>query len=244
MSAPFDRSFHYRRIIGKLNYLEKGSRSDIAYIVHQCARFVEDPKMEHGQALRRLGRYLKGTRNKGTIYYPDESRGLEVFVDASFSQDWKPEDALDRDSARSRHGFYVTYASCPIQWKSQLQTEITLSSTESEYTGLSYALRDAIPIMQLLGEFKDHGIHVIDSTPKVHCKVFEDNSGALEMAREPKYRPRTKHLNVKLHHFRDYVLRSEISIYKIDTKDQPADILTKPVNEETLLRLRKIIMGW
>jgi hypothetical protein len=243
-SAPFDRSFHYSRIIGKLNYLEKGSRSDIAYIVHQCARFVEDPKIEHGQALRWLGRYLKGTRNKGTTYYPDESRGLEVFVDASFSQDWRPEDALDRDSARSRHGFYVTYASCPIQWKSQLQTEITLSSTESEYTGLSYALRDAIPIMQLLGEFKDHGIHVIDSTPKVHCKVFEDNSGALEMARVPKYRPRTKHLNVKLHHFRGYVLRSEISIYKIDTKDQPADILTKPVNEETLLRLRKIIMGW
>jgi Reverse transcriptase (RNA-dependent DNA polymerase) len=64
-SAPFDRSFHYRRIIGKLNYLEKGSRSDIAYIVHQCARFVQEPKEEHGQALRWLGRYLKGTRDKG-----------------------------------------------------------------------------------------------------------------------------------------------------------------------------------
>ena len=40
----FDKSFHYRSIIGKLNYLEKGTRSDRSYITHQCARFCEDPK--------------------------------------------------------------------------------------------------------------------------------------------------------------------------------------------------------
>lgn len=243
-SQPFDKSFHYRRVIGKLNYLEKGSRSDIAYIVHQCARYVEDPKREHGDALRWLGRYLAATKDKGTIYRPMNERGLEVFVDASFCQDWVPAEADNRDTARSRHGYYIMYAGCPIQWKSQLQTEVTLSSTESEYTGLSYALRDAIPMMRLLQEFKEQGFQVIDSTPKVHCKVFEDNSGALEMAREHKYRPRTKHLNVKLHHFRDYVIRNEISVHKIDTKDQLADILTKPVNEDTLTRLRPKIMGW
>jgi hypothetical protein len=99
-------------------------------------------------------------------------------------------------------------------------------------------------MIQLLEEFKDHGIYVIDSIPKVHCKVFEDNSNALETAREPMCRPRTTHLNVKLHHFRDNALRSEISIYEIDSKDQLADILTKPVNEKTRLRLREVIMGW
>jgi hypothetical protein len=243
-SPDHDRSFHYRRVIGKLNYLEKGSRSDISYIVHQCARFVENPKVEHAKAIRWLARYLRATRDKGTIYRPTHARGLEVFVDASFSQDWNKNECLDRDTARSRHGYYIMYAGCPIQWKSQLQTEICLSSTESEYTGLSYALRDAIPMMQLLAEIKEHGIPVIDSTPRVHCKVFEDNSGALEMAREHKYRPRTKHLNVKLHHFRDYVMRKEISIHKIDTALQPADILTKPVNEETLQKHRMVAMGW
>jgi hypothetical protein len=52
--------------------------------------------------------------------------------------------------------------------------------------------------------------------------VFEDNSGALEMAKVHKYQPRTKHLNVQLHHFRDYVEQQEISIHAINTNDQPA----------------------
>ena len=64
------------------------------------------------------------------------------------------------------------------------------------------------------------------------------------MAKTHKYRPRTKHLNVKLHHFRDYVVRNEISVHKIDTKDQRADYLTKPVNVEILELLRKLVMGW
>eukprot|EP00980_Cylindrotheca_fusiformis_P024847 scaffold12595_cov147-Cylindrotheca_fusiformis.AAC.1 len=49
-SPDFDHSFNYRSVIGKLNYLEKGSRSDIAYITHQCARFSTCPKKEHGDA--------------------------------------------------------------------------------------------------------------------------------------------------------------------------------------------------
>ena len=79
---------------------------------------------------------------------------------------------------------------------------------------------------------------------KVHCRVFEDNSGALEMATVHKYRPRTKHLNVKLHHFREYVESGEISIHKIDTTQQVADYLTKPLEVTTFERLRKQIMGW
>ena len=59
-----------------------------------------------------------------------------------------------------------------------------------------------------------------------------------------KYRPRTKHLNVKLYHFRDYVKRGEISLHKISTDDQNADFLTTPVNDMTLTRLRYKVMGW
>ena len=136
------------------------------------------------------------------------------------------------------------YAGVPITWKSQLQGEICLSSTESEYTGLSYPLREAIPIMEMLKEMKQFGFPVNTSKSKVHCRVFEDNSGALEMARRHKYRPQTKHICVKLHHFRDYVVRGEISIHPIDTKDQPADYLTKPLNQEVLERHRNSVMGW
>ena len=241
----FDGSFHYRSVIGKLNYLERGTRSDISYITHQCARFVEEPKESHAKAIRWLGRYLKSTKDKGLILRPDSSRDLEVFVDADFSGNWDNKDAAhNRDTARSRHGYIITYRGCPIIWKSQMQTEIALSSTESEYMGLSYALREAIPIMGLLKEMQKHNFPIGKTNAAIHCKVFEDNSGALEMAKTHKYRPRTKHLNVKYHHFRDYITRGSISVHKIDTSDQCADYLTKPVNLEVLSKLRKQIMGW
>ena len=77
-SAPFDQSFHYRSVIGMLNYLDAGSRSDIAYATHQCARFAADPKKEHGKAVRWIGWYLNGTKEQGMIFMPDSSLGLEV----------------------------------------------------------------------------------------------------------------------------------------------------------------------
>jgi hypothetical protein len=66
-SEAFDNLFHYKSVIGKLNYLEKSTRSNISYITHQCARFTSDPKKEHGQAIRWLGRYLREMKDKGTI---------------------------------------------------------------------------------------------------------------------------------------------------------------------------------
>ena len=63
-TKDFDGSFNYRSIIGKLNYLERGTRSDIAYIVHQCARFTASPKEQHAKAIRWLGQYLKATKDK------------------------------------------------------------------------------------------------------------------------------------------------------------------------------------
>jgi len=243
-SDDFDNSFNYRSVIGKLNYLEKGSRPDIAYITHQCARFSTCPKKEHGEAIRWVARYLKGTRDKGMILKPTAERGLEVFVDADFAGNWDQDETDDRDTARSRHGYLIMYAGCPILWKSQLQTEVALSSTESEYTGISYALRDAIPIISLFKEMLSEGIPIDATAARVHCRVFEDNTGALEIAKVAKFRPRTKHLNCRLHHFRSYVDNGEISIHKIDTLEQPADLLTKPLNEDAVAKFRKMIMGW
>ena len=90
---------------------------------------------------------------------------------------------------------------------------------------------------------KEKGIDVLDHKVKVHYRVFEDNCGAIEMVVFHKWRPRTKHLATKLHHFRSYVNYGEISVHKIDTSLQPADVLTKPLNYELLKRHRKTIMG-
>ena len=136
------------------------------------------------------------------------------------------------------------YAGCPILSKSQLQTEIAFSTTEADYTGLSYALREFIPLMELLKEMKEKGFDFLDHKVKVHCIVFEDNSGAKEMVVVHKWIPRTKHLSTKLHHFRSYVNSGKINVHKIYTSLQPADVLTKPLNYELLKRHRKTIMGW
>ena len=136
------------------------------------------------------------------------------------------------------------YEGCPILWKSQLQNEAALSSTKSEYTGLSYALRDVIPIMELLKEMKSYGFPISTSKPTIRCEVFEDNCVALEIASVHKYRPRTKHLNTRVHHFRSYVTSKQIIIKAINTHDQCADYLTKGVNEETLKQLWFRVMGW
>jgi Reverse transcriptase (RNA-dependent DNA polymerase) len=244
-SPVFDGHFHYQSVIGKLNYLEKSTRPDLAYAVHQCARFAADPRYEHGQAVKWLGRYLYGTRDKGIIFQPNKISGLNVFVDSDWSGLWdKDTAATDSSTARSRHGFIVEYCGCPLIWASQLQTEITLSSTEAEYIGLSKSLRETIPIMNILQEMKAMKYKIGITHPKVHCKVFEDNSGALEMAKVHKFRPRTKHINIKYHHFRSYVNDDSISIHPITSENNPADMLTKGLGVNKLKANRFRVMGW
>ena len=173
----------------------------------------------------------------------DES--FVVYADADFSGNWDEHSAeIDSDTARSRSGFMIYYLGCPIMWKSQLQTEIALSSTESEYICLSQALRKAIPIIELMREMADRGINVGTTTPTVKCTLFEDNSGALALSKAPAMRPRTKHINVKYHHFRTHVANGTIDIQKVNTLDQWADMLTKANDVKTLKRHRKATMGW
>ena len=86
-----DRKVDYQKVIGKLNFLEKSTRPDIAYAVHQCARFCSNPKESHVEALKYLGRYLKGTNNRGIILDPRESQSFNVWADADFLGNWNKE---------------------------------------------------------------------------------------------------------------------------------------------------------
>ena len=90
--------------------------------------------------------------DKGTIYLPKTTKGLEVHVDADFVGNWDKEDLENTDNARSRHGIVISYKVCPIVWKAFLQTEIALSIIEIEYTGLSYSQKEKIPIMRIFKE--------------------------------------------------------------------------------------------
>jgi hypothetical protein len=108
---------------------------------------------------------------------------------------------------------------------------------------MSMALHDVIPIMDLMNEIRERNFKVICTQPTVYCKVFKDNSGALELAGLPKLRPRTKHINVCYHHFRDHVRLGLIKILPISTDNQIADVLTKPLAQNAFCRHRKFLCG-
>jgi hypothetical protein len=223
--APSWEKWDYRRVIGKLNFLEKSTRHKIAYVVHQCARFANNPRESHANAVKYLCRYLLGTKDEGIIMRPDSSKSFEVHVDCDFAGNWVKEDAMsDPSTAKSRTGYGISYQGCPISWASKLQTEVVLSTTESEY------VRIAIVLMNLLKEMKEHRVELPTTKPTVYCKLFEDNAGVIHIAKSPKMRPRTRHINQKYHHFREWVKSGLIDIFAIDTEEQPADLLTKPLS--------------
>ena len=113
--------------------------------------------------------------------------GMECWVDAAHASEWNNKTASsDPNTARSRMGYIITYAGCPIHWLSKMQTEIAFSTTEAEYTALFQAMREVLPIIWLMEEARQQGIPAMNATPKIHCKVFEDNAGAIEIATVPK----------------------------------------------------------
>lgn len=236
-------AWSYRSVIGMLGYLQGTTRPDISMAVHQCARFNSNPKLSHERAVKRIVRYLLDSRDKGLVFRPDLSRGLECFVDADFAGGWKDGDHSFPEAVLSRTGFVIMFAGCPITWSSKLQTEIALSTTESEYIALSTAMREVIPFLNLMKEISD----IFDfptKKPVFSCKVWEDNESCIKVAKSPKFTPRTKHIAIKYHHFRRFVDDNTIDIQSIDTSEQLADILTKPLPEKAFCYLRKRLMGW
>jgi len=239
------KPWHYRSVIGKLNFLEKSTRPDISYAVHQCARFSHDPKVSHSQAVEHLGKYLLGTKMQGLFLDPKKDISFDVYVDSDFVGNWNRQTAEeDESTSKSRSGYVIMFANCPLIWTSKLQTMVGLSTTECEYMALSQSLREAIPLMEMLKELKTKGFSSYSETPRVHCKCFEDNSGALELARLPKMRPRTKHINQVLHHFRSFVKDGSIKVLPIESINQKGDIFTKPLAQNQFVKLRRMLMGW
>jgi Reverse transcriptase (RNA-dependent DNA polymerase) len=156
-SEDFNEEWSYRSVIGKLNYLEKSTRPDIAYAVHQCDRFASNPKKSHGLAVKHIGRYLLDTKDKGITCTPNDD-SVECYADADSAGNWHEDiAAMDRATARSGSGYVVKYAGMPLTWGSKLQTETALSATEAEYISLSTALREALPIINYFCELRDNG---------------------------------------------------------------------------------------
>ena len=78
---------------------------------------MHHPKRSHELALIQIGRYLKGTLDKGLILQPSHdnfSFQMDVFVDAAFACGWGSEEGTNPDSVRSRTGYIIEIANCPV----------------------------------------------------------------------------------------------------------------------------------
>jgi len=166
--------------------------------------FLQQPKSSHERVVKCILRYLRGTRTNGIVIQPTSPHLLDCYVDADFCGLWKSENSCDPISVRSRTDYVIMFCGTPLLWCSKLQSEIALSTVEVEYITLPQSMRDLLPTKQLLKELQNF-FNLPTSTTTTISSVFEDNTGAIELARCPKMRPRTKHIAVNYHHIRDHV---------------------------------------
>jgi hypothetical protein len=243
---PFDEDWNYASIVGMLLYLASNSRPDIAFAVHQAARFTHNPKASHAKAIKHICRYLKGTLTDGLILQPGNAMNVDCWVDADFCGLYGTEDVHDPTSVKSRTGYIITVANCPVIWVSKLQTEIALSTVESEFTALSQSMRSLIPLRRIMEEINTSFCLTSDPIPyTTKSTVFEDNTGALSLAKTKKMTARTRHMAVKYFWFLNKIHpRGTIHIEKVDSKVNIADHLTKNLQKQTFQALRKLFCGW
>jgi hypothetical protein len=239
-----DEPFEYAAAVGMLMYLANNTRPDIAFAVHQCARFTHAPRQSHGKALKTIIRYLQGTKDKGLIFKPTNELVVDMYVDSDFLGLWRQEDDQDPICVKSRTGYVLELAGCPLSWTSKLQTEIAMSTMEAEYVACSQAMRELIPVRRLVKEVALNLDPKSVTSCRTYSKVFEDNNGALKMAHCPRLTLRNRHIAVKYHWFRSHVTNGDVQVLKVESASQKADCFTKGLGHDLFVRIRKLIMGW
>ena len=241
-------TYNYASVIGMLLYLSGHSRPDITFAVSQCARFTHSPTRLHEKALERIGLYLKKTNKSGMVFKPNhDGLKLDCYCDADFAGLWGYEDRNDSTCVRSRTGFIFFLNECPVLWMSKLQTDIATSTMEAEYSALSTAMRELIPLKQKIEEIsQEFNLGDLKTTKIVRTTVHEDNMGCLKLANlEPgRMTTRSKHYAIKYHWFRSHIRPQSIEIKHVETSQQRADLLTKSLRANKFRENRKLSMGW
>jgi hypothetical protein len=246
----FDEEWEYSSVVGMLMYLVN-TRPDIQFAVHQCAKYTHSPMQSHAHAVKKICRYLQGTKDKGLRFSKRQMRDdgfrVDCFVDASFAPMWGYAPNDDSKSAKSRTGYVIKIDDVPVAWASKSQGETALSTTEAEYIALSTAMRELLWLRRLVVEISDGFGVSYDRVTKVKSKVFEDNQGAIAIAGKPNLTSRTRHLHTKYHFFKEHLGVTDgdgIEIEYIRSEDQVADIFTKGVGITLFKPLRDKLMGW
>jgi hypothetical protein len=174
---------------------------------------MHKPSKLHWQAVKRILRYLKHTMSHGLLLNRSTVSNLEVFSDA----DW----AGCPNDRKSTGGYCVFLGSNLISWRSKKHPVVSRSSTEAEYKSVANAMAELLWIQSILREL---GVQ-LSSPPKLWC----DNIGATYLAANPIFHARTKHVEIDFHFVRDLVAAKTLQILFIPSREQVANVLTKPI---------------
>ena len=221
VSRPADPKL-YQQIVGSLQYAAGGTRPDIAYAVSTIAKFCHQPTELHMTAAKRVLRYLKQTRDLNLTYVKDLPEAIIGYSDA----DW----AGDVQDRRSTSGNVFLLGGDAIKWSSRKQSSVALSMVEAEYMALSVASQDAVWLRHLQEEL---GVTETGAT-----LIYEDNQGAISMAKNPVFHKRTKHVQICYHFVREAVEQGTIILEYCRTDDMLADSFTKALAHDQFEKLR------
>lgn len=200
----------YRSLAGALQYLTF-TRPDITYVVQQVCLFMHDPRQQHLTALRRIIRYIQGTKGYGLQLYRSTIDTLIAYSDA----DW----AGCPDTRRSTSGYCVYLGENLISWSSKRQQTVSRSSAEAEYRGVANTVAETCFLRNLLLE-----LHL---PIRKATLIFCDNVSSVYLASNPVKHQRTKHVELDLHFVREKVALGQVKVLHVPSSYQYADIFTK-----------------
>ena len=217
-------STEYKQLIGSLIYITT-TRPDIMYAVSFLSRFMATPKEGHLLAAKRILRYLKGTMNFGIFYKRSSDNTLKGYTDSDF--------AGDLDGGKSTSGYVFMMGDGAVAWSSKKQPIVTLSTTEAEYVAATACACQSIWMREVLNSIEEDLCKCVT--------VFCDNSSSIKLSKNPVFHGRTKHINVKFHFIRDLIKKGDVELIYCGTKEQLADIMTKPLKLEDFVKLRMLL---
>ena len=199
----------YREAVGSLMYAALGTRPDISYAISTVSRFCSNPGTPHWEAVRRIYRYLIGTKDL-RLTYRWTRKPLQGYMDAdgSMSEDQK---------AISGYAFLIDGGA--MSWASKKQEIVSLSTTESEYVAATHATKEALWLCSFIGEV----LIPLDEP----ITLFSDNQSAIALAKDHQYHARTKHIDIRFHFIHWVVDNGKIHLVFCPTNDMVADTLTK-----------------
>ena len=214
----------YRRAVGKLQWMTY-TRPDISYATKELARSLTEPTTADQQKLKHLLRYIKGTQHykyyvRPTITATEIAPDVGVYVDS----DW----AGCSTTRKSTSGFVIKYMGATVHFGSRTQSTIALSNAEAELYAINTGATEALHIRSFLMEALNK--------KKVNIKIYTDSSSGKSIATRIGSSKKAKHIELKHLFIQQLVLNDIVRIIKVNTVANPADILTKYVATETLLR--------